>query len=174
MKVEQAMAKDVKTCRPHDSLQAAAQIMWDSDCGCVPVVNEDRRLVSIITDRDISMAACLQNRPLREIPISQVMSKSLWTVSPGDPVQEALRTMQEKKVRRLPVVDGQDRLVGLLSLNDLARQAARERRKKEPEVTDAEVGETLAALCEPHAPARPARAPARAALVTPAPAASPA
>ena len=148
MNVEQAMTTGVKTCRPQDALSTAAHLMWDHDCGCVPVVDEKLKVLGIITDRDICMAAYTQGKPLYELPVSLAMSKNVWSVRPGDTISAAELVMQEHQIRRLPVVDVTGRLVGLLSLNDLARHASRERTQKRKAVSDAEIGETLAAICE--------------------------
>ena len=69
MNVEQIMNREVKTCAPRDSLNKAAQIMWDTPCGAVPVVDEQGRPVGFLTDRDVCMAAYTQNKPLTELPV---------------------------------------------------------------------------------------------------------
>jgi CBS domain-containing protein len=160
MKVEELMRSDVKSCRTSDTIERAAQIMWDHDCGCVPVLDDAGRLGGIITDRDVCMGAYTQGRPLREVPVSTAMSKQVWYCRPDDPLSVAEGMMQEKRIRRLPVVDAAGRLVGIISINDIARKAARERMQKRKAVSDAEVGETLAAICEPRAAAPVAAGPA--------------
>ena len=76
MKVEQIMNREVKTCGPHDSLNKAAQIMWDTPCGAVPVVDEQGRPVGFLTDRDVCMAAYTQNKPLTELPVERAMART--------------------------------------------------------------------------------------------------
>lgn len=140
------MTREVRTCRPDDSLHAAAKVMWDCDCGCVPVVDDDRRVIGMLTDRDICMAAYTQERPLSSLRVSDAMSKEVFACSPGDPVSTAEEVMRTKQVRRLPVVED-GRLAGIVSLNDLSLTAARPtRRGKKKEITTSEVGETLAAI----------------------------
>jgi CBS domain-containing protein len=68
MSVKDLMTKNVKTCRPSDLLNAAARIMWEEDCGCVPVVGDDNQLVGMLTDRDICMATYTRNQPPGSIP----------------------------------------------------------------------------------------------------------
>ncbi len=119
--VEQLMSKDVRSCRAEDSLAVAARLMWEHDCGCAPIVDQDGALVGMVTDRDICMAAYTQSRAISEIPISAVMARALYTVSRLDTLPTAEAIMQERQIRRLPVVDARGRLVGILSLNDLAR-----------------------------------------------------
>ncbi len=151
MIVQHLMKTDVKKCGREEKLHRAAQLMWDNDCGCLPVVDEADRVVGMLTDRDICMAAYTQGKPLHELPVSLAMSKKVWSIRPEDGLSAAERLLQEKKVRRLPVTDASGRLVGLVSINDIATEAARERGQKRKSVSDAEVGETLAAICEPQA-----------------------
>jgi CBS domain-containing protein len=149
MKVKDLMTGEVLTCGPQDSLAAAARIMWDHEFGSVPVVDGENRAVGVITDRDIAMAAYLQGKPLHETVVATAMSKEVHVCRPEDNISAAERTMRERQVRRLPVVDARNRVVGLLSLNDLARAGALDRGK----VPLDEVGETLAAICRPPLPA---------------------
>jgi CBS domain-containing protein len=128
MKVDEVMTPEAVFCRSTDTLAHAAQLMWDHDCGCVPVVDDERRVVGMITDRDACMAALHSGRPLRDLPVSQAMAREPVTVRPRDRIEEAQDLMRRARVRRLPVTDGEGRLVGILSLHDLARAATRERR----------------------------------------------
>jgi CBS domain-containing protein len=128
MLVDDVMTHEPVCCRSHDSLARAAQLMWDYDCGCVPVVDKDEHLIGIVTDRDVAMAALHTGRPLHELVVVQAMAKDPVTVHPLQPVNEAQAIMRRVRVRRLPVIDARGRLVGLLSLHDLARTATRERR----------------------------------------------
>jgi CBS domain-containing protein len=149
MKVATLMQCEVQTCRADDTLQFAAKLMWDRDCGCIPVVDADLKILGVITDRDICMGAYTQGKSLHEIPVRVSMSKQAWCCRADDPISVAERILQERKVRRLPVIDEAGRLVGILSLNDIARHASTTRAEKRKAVSDAEVGETLAAICEP-------------------------
>jgi CBS domain-containing protein len=124
MNVSQLMTKDVATCRADDSLTRAAQIMWEHDCGCVPVVDDEGRIQGMITDRDICMAAYTQGKRLDEIPISSAMSREVYAASPNEDVERAADLMSQKRVRRIPVVDGGQQVVGLLSLGDFARSVS--------------------------------------------------
>jgi CBS domain-containing protein len=127
--VEQLMSRVVGTCRPDDRLDAAAQIMWERDCGVVPVTTiEDggaERVVGIVTDRDVCMAAYTQGRRLAEVPVSVAMSHDVRTCRPSDSIRTALRLMAAGQLRRLPVVDEASHLVGILSFADVAREEAR-------------------------------------------------
>jgi CBS domain-containing protein len=121
------MTRDVKACRPEENLARAAQLMWDHDCGCVPVVDEERRVVGIVTDRDVCMATLHAGRPLHELLVTQAMARKPVRVGAQDDIHDAQELMRQARVRRLPVTDGQGRLIGLLSLHDLARQASNHR-----------------------------------------------
>lgn len=149
MKVQDVMTKEVGTCRPTDSLSTAAQLMWERDCGCVPVVSDDgsNQLVGIVTDRDICMATHFRGASPGAVCVGDVMSTKLRTIGPSETPADAEAIMQDAQVRRLPVVDKEQRLIGLVSLADLARAATAQHSKKKPELTDLELGETLEAIC---------------------------
>lgn len=150
MRVEQLMTRDPKSCSPDDSLRHAAQLMWDNDCGCLPVCADGTsRVVGIITDRDICMSALFQGRPLSEIRVSSVMAGEVRACHFSDELVEAERLMREARIRRIPVLDERDALIGMLSLADLACEAAREWTTPRQEVTGNAVTTTLASICEP-------------------------
>ena len=159
-RIDELMTRDVRCCGPRDCLDAAAYGMWEADCGCLPVVDSDGagQLVGIVTDRDVCMAALFTGKPLFEIRVEDVMSRDVRSCSPDDPPEEAQAIMQEWQLRRLPVVDAGGRLVGLVSLADLARIAGQRRNKKTP-VAKATLADTLAAICEP-TPREPGQRPA--------------
>ncbi|MGO9062409.1 MAG: CBS domain-containing protein [Candidatus Binataceae bacterium] len=125
MKVEQIMNRNVRFCRPQDSLSNAAQMMWDEACGAVPVVDEQSRPVGFLTDRDICMAAYTQGKPLGELRVELAMARKIVTCRAEDDLRKAAVLMQQNHTRRLPVIDRDGTLVGLLSLDDLACEAAR-------------------------------------------------
>ena len=148
MKVENVMTRDVGTCARQQSLNDAARIMWERDCGIVPIVESDAegRLVGVVTDRDICIAAYTKGLSLRQIPIGEVMSKKVTSCRASEDIGAAERTMQQAQVHRLPVVDDGGRLQGMLSLADIARATARNMREK---VSPSEVGETIVAIRRP-------------------------
>lgn len=155
MKVHELMTTHVRACRPEQTLNEAARLMWEADCGCVPVVDAARRVVGMLTDRDICMAAYTQGRLLSAIPVAAAMSKQVVSCRPADDLAAAQRAMQKAQVRRLPVVDGESRLAGLLSLSDILRQTPRDREHKTRAVPAEEVTITMAAICEPRTARRP-------------------
>ncbi len=154
MKVEQLMTRNVETCRADDFVNRAAQIMWEHDCGVVPVVaagNGDARIVGMLTDRDICMAAYTQGCALADIPVASAMSHHVATCRPSDAVAVALKVMETNQVHRLPVVDQDDQVVGMLSLADIGREAQQEHGRKTPALTDAAIGMAIEAICLPRA-----------------------
>jgi CBS domain-containing protein len=158
MKIEQLMTRCPMSCQPSHPLSWAAEVMCNHNYGCLPVTAGDgsQRVVGLITDRDICMAAHLKGKHLSEIRVGEAMTKEVWACNPGDPLQEAEAIMREARVRCLPVVDGTDELLGLLSLADLAREAVRQHGSKNPEITAAEVAVVLAMIYQPRTITRPA------------------
>ncbi|HXZ86168.1 MAG TPA: CBS domain-containing protein [Myxococcota bacterium] len=153
MLVRELMKKDVESCLASAPLCDAARIMWDRDCGCVPVVEsrEDPRVVGIVTDRDALMAAYTRGTRVSELSVGDVMSRNVKTCKPEDSLASAAATMTGAQVRRLPVVDAAGQLLGMLSLADVAREFAR-RRSGKGAVSASEVSELLAGICAPHSP----------------------
>ncbi len=144
MKVEQLMSLDLKTCSPSDTLDCAARIMWERDCGFVPIVATDRA-VGVITDRDICIAAYTQGKLLTEISIANIAMKRVVSVRRDDSLQTAEDLMRTHQVRRLLVTDEGGRLVGVLSLNDLARATTRSTSDR----FESELSRTLSAISQP-------------------------
>jgi CBS domain-containing protein len=124
MNVREIMTSTVETCRWDDDLARAAQIMWEHDCGCVPVVDHEQKVVGVLTDRDICMAAYTQGRKLSEIPVSTAAAHKVLSCTPDDAIETAEAIMRNGQVRRLPVLDGGGRLAGMLSLGDVARHVS--------------------------------------------------
>jgi CBS domain-containing protein len=121
--VRELMTAAPHRCHPEDPLSKAAQLMWDNDCGCVIVVDHLDKVVGIVTDRDICMGAYTQGKSLAEIPISSACSTGVVTCNAEDTIDTVQRLMIENQVRRLPVVERDGHVIGLLSLSDLAQHA---------------------------------------------------
>lgn len=149
MRVEQIMARPVQFCGPDDSLAHAAQLMWNHDCGCLPVVARDSGagVAGMITDRDICMCALFQKGPLEDLRVSTAMARQVQVCRPSDDLLSAEKIMRAARIRRLPVVDDDGALVGMISLADLAQEALRERDASKREITEKAIGHTLAAIC---------------------------
>jgi len=148
MNASQLMTKAVRSCSPDDTLQRAAQLMWEGDCGAVPVVDAEDRVVGMITDRDVTMAAYTQGRALCEIPVASAMANQVHGVRENDSIDLVETLMRRARVRRVPVLDGGGRLQGIISMNDLARHAMRSGRKADG-LRPESIVQTLAAISEP-------------------------
>jgi CBS domain-containing protein len=123
--VEQIMNRDAKVCQPEDSLNKAAQIMWEHRCGALPVVDKQFRPIGFLTDRDICMGAYTQGKTLSSLRVDTAMAREVFSCKAADDLESAATTMQQKRLRRLPVLDREGKLVGLLLLDDLAHEATR-------------------------------------------------
>jgi CBS domain-containing protein len=118
--------------------------MQENDCGVVPVVDATGHVVAMLTDRDICMAALVGRRPLYELQVESACSKSLFVVHPRDSIKFAEEMMREHQVRRVPVIDDDGGLVGVLSLSDLVRHTGR----RADDLGTIEISRTLGAICE--------------------------
>lgn len=160
MQVEQLMSRPVLTCSPNDTLQGAAQLMWEQEKGSVVIVQAGK-IVGLLTDRDIAMGAYTSGQALWEVPISRSMTPVPVTIAPEATIDAAEKAMRDHKVRRLPVVDAKGTLVGVISLDDVAREAQRQYGRKQVDVTPDGVAATLAAVAEPRRPVAIATVPQR-------------
>jgi len=115
------MRTNVTVCSPNDTLERAARAMWDHDCGALPVVDDHGAVVGMLTDRDICMATFTQGRAPAECRVSTAMSNGCCTCAPDDSIQRVLEILASHQLRRLPVVDSLGKLVGIVSLADIAR-----------------------------------------------------
>ena len=151
MKIERIMTHKVSACNQNDSLNTAAQIMWENDCGCVPVISADGSgvVVGMLTDRDICMAAYTQGVTLSGTSVASAMAREVQTCEPGETIAAVLKKMKANRVRRLPVIDEDERLIGIISLNDVAREGEREReaKLKKRALKDSEIAQALGAIC---------------------------
>jgi CBS domain-containing protein len=142
MKVEQIMTRPVVSCAPDDTLHRAAQLMWENDCGCLPVVDASARVVGMVTDRDACMAAYTKGAPLWDIRVADVMTRDVATCGPGDDIASVEQEMGTRQIRRVPVVRDRE-LVAMISLNDLAL-ATQQGNGKRGSPTAKELAATLA------------------------------
>jgi CBS domain-containing protein len=156
MQVKDLMTPSPTACTLQDTTNEAARIMWERDCGAVPVVDDQGRVVGMITDRDICIAAYFQGEPLSQIRVADVMSRELSTVRPDDDVTRAEHVMREHQIRRLPVVADGQLLVGILSVGDLALHVPQASGSRQPAETQ-ELLQVLSAVSEPRASAEPGR-----------------
>ncbi|HET8947457.1 MAG TPA: CBS domain-containing protein [Candidatus Polarisedimenticolia bacterium] len=146
MRIGDIMTRPVAVCRPEDTLEEAARLMWECDCGFVPVVDEQNRVAGTVTDRDICMAAYTKGKALRDLRVAETMAREVFWSREEDDIEQAERMMADKQVRRLPVLDRDHRPVGVVSLGDLARLAAR---VKSGRGGEREVASSLAEISRP-------------------------
>jgi CBS domain-containing protein len=124
MKISELMTTEVETVSADQTAREAASFMLRADAGSIPVCEGDR-VIGMITDRDIAVRGVAEGRG-PDTPVSELMSDGIVCAHEDDDVQAVAQRMSEEQVRRMPVVDGDDRLVGIVSLGDLARETAGE------------------------------------------------
>ena len=147
MRVKEIMTTDAKGCDLNASLTEAAKTMWENDCGALPVLKDGKEVVGLITDRDICMAVAMRDHSPSGISVEEILTGVIYSVTPDDDVHQALEMMREHKVRRLPVVDADGELKGILSMNDLTLRAEDQAGQKAPELTFRDVMETYKEVC---------------------------
>lgn len=158
MKIEDVMTRRVVAARADTDLAHVARLMWDNDCGSVPVVDAEDKVVGILTDRDVCMSAHFTGKALRELRASSCMNADVVTCLTSDGLGAAVQLMGERRIRRLAVTDEAGRLVGIVSVGDLLNAADRADGKEQKKVHAALV-EALTAIT-----ARPPREEVEAAL----------
>lgn len=132
------MTASPRVCAPADSLADVAKLMGTENVGSIPVVDRDR-LEGIITDRDITVRAVAEGKDPRQTRVRDVMTANAECVRADEPVDRALKLMEERQVRRVPVIDGSGKLVGIIAQADVATRLG----------DDAETGEMVEAISKP-------------------------
>ena len=148
MKVKSLMSPEVVTVTDEATLADAARLMWERASGFVAVTAAgDERIVGVVTDRDICMGALTTGAPLHRVPVTQSMTSKVVSCGPDQTLASAHRTMREHRIRRLPVIDGDDRILGLICLDGLAMHATQDR-GTQAVTRQREVARTLSAIAE--------------------------
>src|ERR1041385_5568697 len=147
MKVRDVMTPDPKAIWLTASLADAAKEMWENDCGALPIIKDGRKVVGMITDRDICMASAMRDRNPSAISVEEIMNPTVYAAEAEEDVEQALETMREHKVRRLPVLNLEGELQGIVSMNDIVLKA-KARNGKKPAIDYADVVKTYQAICE--------------------------
>jgi CBS domain-containing protein len=147
MKVKEVMTPEAKAIWITESLADAAKEMWENDCGVLPIIKDGRKVVGMITDRDICMASAMRDRNPSAISVEEVMNATVYAAEPEEDIEQALQTMREHRVRRLPVLNLEGELEGIVSMNDIVLQA-KARNGKKPAIDYADVVKTYQAICE--------------------------
>jgi CBS domain-containing protein len=147
MKVRDLMEKKVISCTPDDTLDATAMLMWNNDCGSIPVIDASGTPIGIITDRDIAMSTALNHKSLWELRSSDVTNnRPLFTCNENDDISSALEAMRTNRVRRLPVVGDGGRLYGIISIDDIIARSE----EKASGMSFRETMNTLKSVCVHH------------------------
>jgi CBS domain-containing protein len=154
MRVRELMRSPVVFCHPGTNLEQAIALMWDHDCGALPVVNGGGKVNGVVTGRDICLALGAKNKPPSGMTVRDVSSRVPRTCGPDDDIHAALRTMCEARVRRLPVVDKAGTLEGILCLHDIVLRARHSDGAKRPGVSYEDVVNTLVGICQYRIPQR--------------------
>jgi CBS domain-containing protein len=147
MKVKEIMTPNATAIWLTESLADAAKLMWDNDCGVLPIIKDGRKVIGMITDRDICMALAMRDTNPSSVSVEQVMSGQVYAVKPEDEVDQALQEMQEHRIRRLPVVNPEGELEGMLSMNDIVLNAKESNAGPAESIRDSDVVKTYQAIC---------------------------
>jgi CBS domain-containing protein len=138
-------------CHPETNLGAATELMWNGNCGFLPVLDSTGEIRGVVTDRDICVALGTRNAPAGDVKVGEVMQAKLFTSSPEDDIHDALQVMSEGHVRRLPVICT-GREAGVLSLHDILLRAQPAHPGREPELSSDEVVRTYRAIRQKELP----------------------
>lgn len=137
MKVKECMSLDVCYCSPTDTVSDVAKKMCENHIGCIPVCNQNKNVVGLITDRDIILRSIACDKDAKQTPISDIMTTSVCCCSTDTDVSEATKLMSDLQIRRLPVIEN-DKVVGMLTIGDLA---------SDKKVSAKEVSDTVEHIC---------------------------
>ena len=119
MKVKDVMKSDVGFCAADDSLMRAAELMRSRDCGVVPVVDEEKRVVGMLTDRDLCLAVVARNRKASDVKCGELLGGRLIVCAPEDKLEDALRKMRKHQIKRLAAIGRSGEIVGILTVADV-------------------------------------------------------
>ncbi len=144
MRVEEIMTKDVSFCNPRTNAAAAAEIMWTKNCGSLPIIDDEGHVAGIVTDRDLFIALGTSNKRAGELRLGEFTHRALSLCAPRDDIRSALKTMAQRQLQRLPVVDKDGSLKGILSMDDIVL------RVEEAGLSNEDVVDTMKAISEQH------------------------
>ena len=149
MRARDIMTKDPECLRREDTARRAAEVMRDKDCGVVPVIDDARRVIGIVTDRDLAVRVISYGKT-PDTRLGDVMTPSVRSCAADDDLRDVERKMAELQVRRIPIVDAGGRCLGIISQADIARAASRD-----SSVSEEEIALVLEQISEPAHPPRP-------------------
>lgn len=152
MKVREVMMGTPYFCRPDANLGSATELMWNANCGFLPVKAVDDKVIGVITDRDICIALGTRSRLAGDITVGEVMTGKLSSCLPDEEIHVALQTMKEGRVRRLPVIAKDGSLVGVISMDDILVRTEPIGLGREPELSTDEIVRTYRAITQHQVP----------------------
>lgn len=120
MDVKDCMTKNVCCCTPEVNVAEAAKLMCDNHVGCIPVCDANNQVVGLLTDRDVILRTISCDKDAKTTPVSEIMTCGVCSCKPDTSIEEATKLMSDFQIRRIPVCDQNNKIVGILSLGDLA------------------------------------------------------
>ena len=157
MKVKEIMTTSAVCCGPETNVGRAVELLWNRNVGMLPVVDNDGKLVGVVTDRDICIALGTRNRLPGELTVGDIAVRKVFTCKPNDDIHEALYEMGNHQVRRLPVVNDQGVPQGVLSMDDLILHSEVGKLRGACELSSEEVASTLKKVYRLHQPVVPSK-----------------
>ncbi len=152
MRVKEVMMGTPYYCQPETNLGSATELMWNANCGFLPVETADGKVTGVITDRDICVALGTRNRLPGDIVVGEVMTGKLYSCAPEDDIHQALQSMKEGRVRRLPVIAKNRSLAGVISMDDVLLRTEPMSLGREPELSSDEVVRAYRAITQRQVP----------------------
>ncbi|MBQ3146034.1 MAG: CBS domain-containing protein [Clostridia bacterium] len=138
MKVKECMCTDVACVKPETTICDVAKLMLNKHIGCIPVCDNNKNVVGLVTDRDLTLRSLACEKDIKQTPVSEIMTTKVFNVSPDAEVSEAEKIMCDCQIRRVPVVEN-DILVGIITIGDLANNQ---------NVSHNEVSNTVEGICK--------------------------
>jgi len=152
MKVKDVMMRTPAYCTMESNAGEAVETMWNRNCGLLPIVNAEMKVLGVVTDRDLCIALGTRNVPAGELPLASIATGKVFWCSAEEEIHSALATMAREKVRRLVVLDKDGRLEGILSMDDIVRHATEMAPGRFAELSYADVVMTLRSILELRVP----------------------
>ena len=152
MKVRDVMMRTPACCRPETNLGSAIEMLWTRNCGMLPIVDARQKVIGVVTDRDLCVALGTRSRPAGQITVGEVATGEAYTCRAEDDIHVALQEMANNRVRRLPVVDEDGVLEGILSMDNVVLHTETAGWGRSTELSDEDVVKTLRQIYGPRLP----------------------
>ena len=120
MRINEFMCQDVCFVKPDCNIYDAARIMNENHIGCIPICNDEKNVVGVLTDRDIVLRSVACDKNAKTTPVSEIMTTNVYTCKSEQDIEDAQYLMEQNQIRRIPIVDNTNKMVGILSTGDLA------------------------------------------------------